>query len=64
MTEQAFNETPRSLWREQAKRWLNCPQVGAPKDSFGPSPDDPDPDPDPPPAAPAMRAWPRVFPPL
>jgi hypothetical protein len=53
-------EMPRSLWREQANRWLNTQDIPAPK-VHDDDPDD-DRDPDPPPAAPALRPWPRVFP--
>jgi len=60
---------PQSLWREQATQWLQFAPTEMPVGALAPAAhdstgedDDPDPDPWPPPAAPAMRAWPRVFP--
>lgn len=83
MTAQPAHDTPQSLWREQATRWLDFTETDltigaadlAENDPAGEDPDpdddpdhdpghDPDHDPGPSPAAPAMRAWPRVFPPL
>jgi hypothetical protein len=52
--------TPRSLWREQADRWLDF-SPAEPPSAVVDRPDD-DLDPDPPPAAPALRPWPRVVP--
>lgn len=60
MTLQPVNDTPRTLWREQAGQWLNFMPLEAPGAPFEASHDDPDNDP--PPAAPALRPWPRVFP--
>ena len=55
------SEMLRSLWREQADRWLNVKDTHAPTVNCNQPDDDRDPDP-PPPAAPSMRPWPRVFP--
>ena len=72
MTAQPAHETPRSLWRVQATRWLGLPQPDFPDSEIPPAEfaigaigaANDDQDPDPPPAAPAMRPWPRIFPAL
>jgi len=62
MTVQSIGEAPRSLWGEQAARWLDFKQTEASPVSIEQSDEDHNPDPDPPPIAPAMRPWPRIFP--
>jgi hypothetical protein len=55
------SEMPRSLWREQADRWLNAQDIPA-RENYGDEPAaDREPDP-PPPAAAALPPWPRVLP--
>jgi hypothetical protein len=53
-------KSPQPAWQEQIARQLK--PVSAPAPTAAVNQADDDRDPDPPPAAPAMRAWPRVFP--
>lgn len=62
MTVQPADQTPPSLWLEQATRWLKSPETEMPIGAVDSAEEDHDPDP--PPAAPAMRPWPRIFPDL
>ena len=56
--ERIVNPSPQ-LWGEQVSQWLKLSTASTLQPSVYPSPDD---DPEPSPAAPAARAWPRVFP--
>jgi hypothetical protein len=58
MTSQTSHDTPQSLWRAQADRWLSF----APDEPPAANTTRDDPEHDPPPAAPAMPPWPRVVP--